>query len=153
LLKPGYVLGNNLLFFDGALVIPSKDLQLQILATHHDSPIDGHYGSAKTFELISCNFFWPGMRQSIRAYVRSCDACLRTKATQHKPYRLLKLLPIPTECWHIVSLDFVFGLLLSSGFDSILVVKDCLSKHAHYLPCLTTINAPETADLFFRESF
>jgi transposase InsO family protein len=54
---------------------------------------------------------------------------------------------------HDVSLDFIFGLLLSSGFDSILVVKDCLSKHVHYLPCLTTINAPETADLFFREIF
>jgi hypothetical protein len=104
-LKPGYVLDDNLLFFDGALVIPSKDFQLQILAT------------------------------------------------PHKLYRLLKPLPIPTECWHDVSLDFVFGLPLSSGFNSILVVKDQFSKRAHYLPCLTTINAPQTADLFFREIF
>jgi hypothetical protein len=37
-LKPGYVLDSNLLFFDGALVIPSKYLQSQILATHHDPP-------------------------------------------------------------------------------------------------------------------
>jgi hypothetical protein len=42
---------------------------------------------------------------------------------------------------------------LSSGFNSILVVKDHLSKCVHYLPCLTTINAPETADLFFCEIF
>jgi transposase InsO family protein len=93
------------------------------------------------------------MRRSIRAYVRSCNACLRAKATRHKPYGLLKPLPVPVECWHDVSLDFVFGLPLSSGFDSILVVKDRLSKRAHYLPCLTTINAQEAADLFFREIF
>jgi hypothetical protein len=93
------------------------------------------------------------MRRSIRSYVRSCDACLHAKATRHKPYRLLKPLPIPTKCWHDVSLDFVFGLPLSSGFDSILVVKDRLSKRTHYLPCLTTINAPETADLFSCEIF
>jgi hypothetical protein len=47
--------------------------------------------------------------------------------------------------------DFVFSLLLSSGFESILVVKNCLSKHTHYLPCLTTINTPKTDDLFFHE--
>jgi hypothetical protein len=152
-LKPGYVLDDNLLFFDGALVIPSKDLQSQVLATRHDSPIGGDFGIAKTFELISRDFFWPGIRRSIRAYICSCDACLRAKATRNKPYRLLKPLPVPVECWHDVSLDFVFGLPLSSGFDSILVVKDRLSKRAHYLPCLTTINAPETADLFFREIF
>jgi hypothetical protein len=32
-LKHGYFLDDNLLFFDRALVIPSKDLQSQILAT------------------------------------------------------------------------------------------------------------------------
>jgi hypothetical protein len=61
--------------------------------------------------------------------------------------------PIPSECWHDVSLDFVFSLLMSSGFNSILVVKDRLSKCAHCLPFLMTINAPITADLFFRKIF
>jgi hypothetical protein len=116
-------------------------------------PIGGHYAIAKTFKLISHDFFWPGMCRSIRAYVHCCDACLHAKATQHKPYGLLKPLPVSAEHWHDVPLNFVFGLLLSSGFDSILVVKDCLSKHTHYLPCLTTINAAETADLFFRKIF
>jgi transposase InsO family protein len=60
---------------------------------------------------------------------------------------------MPSERWHNVSLDFVFGIPLSSVFDSILVVKDCLTKCAHYIPCLTTIDAPATSELFFREIF
>jgi hypothetical protein len=60
---------------------------------------------------------------------------------------------MPTKHWHDVSLNLVFGLLLSSGFDSILVVKDRLTKHTNYIPCLTTIDAPATAELFFHEIF
>src|ERR1700721_1496050 len=38
-------------------------------------------------------------------------------------------------------MDFITGLLVSKGYDSILVVVDCLSKIAHFLPVYTSIIA------------
>ena len=88
---------DGLLFRNGLLVIPDLDLQIQILRARHDSPTAGHYGVAKTFELISRDYYWPGLRRSIRKYIRGCDVCSRAKAERHKPYGLLQPLPIPAE--------------------------------------------------------
>jgi hypothetical protein len=51
----------------------------------------------------------------------------------HKATASSKLLFLPTKHWHDVLLDLFFGLQPSSGFDLILVVKDRLSKRAHYM--------------------
>ena len=56
-----YALDNQgLLLFNNLIYVPSlaKDLQLRILQDHHDSPSAGHFGQAKTFELVSWNFYW-----------------------------------------------------------------------------------------------
>lgn len=58
-------------------------------------------------------------------------------------------LPIPSECWEIVGMDFVTGLPVSKGFDAILVVVDLLSKRPKYVPTHTTATAATTATLFF----
>jgi hypothetical protein len=46
-------------------------------------------------------------------------------------------------------MDFIVGLPISaSGNDAILVMVDCFTKMAHFLPTRTTANAPEIARLF-----
>ena len=50
-------------------------------------------------------------------------------------------------------MDFITDLPLSDSFDSILVVKDRLTKQAHYVPCNKSIDGSETANLFIREIF
>lgn len=52
--------------FRNALYIPDHaPLTLQIIKLHHDKPAAGHSGRAKTFNLISIEFFWPKLRQYI----------------------------------------------------------------------------------------
>ena len=107
----------------------------------------GHVGIAKTFELISRDYWWPQQHQFIQQYVKSCDICAQGKAVHHHPYGLLKLLPIPSHCWQSISMDFITDFPISAGHDFILVVVDCLSKMAHFIPCSKSIISEQTASL------
>lgn len=88
------------------------------------------------------------MSRYVGTYVSTCDACLRTKPIRTGPTGHLEPLPIPERRWETISADFVTELPSSSGYDSILVVVDHLSKRAHMVPTLSTITAIGTAKLY-----
>jgi hypothetical protein len=143
---PEYEVVDDLAYMDGLVVIPTLDLCMEILERCHDSPLAGHYGNAKTIELITRNYWWPGLRRMVRKYLACCDVCKRAKASRHKPYGLLQPLPIPHAPWQDISMDFQTDLPLSSHFDSIF--EDCFTKMAHFIPCNKLIHADVTAALF-----
>jgi transposase InsO family protein len=126
-------------------------LQLRIIQEYHDTPSAGHPGRDKTFELIARDYYWPKMRETIAQYVRNCFECRRSKPTHHAPYGILRPLPIPTRPWEELSMDFVTGLPLSEGFDAVMVIVDRLTKQRHLIPCHTTANAKDVADIYLRE--
>jgi len=87
---------SRLLMYDGLIWIPDDDtLRLRILRDHHEVHAAGHPGRARTLELISRSFYWPGQRKYIHRYVDHCDTCHRIKPIRHAPFGLLKPLELP----------------------------------------------------------
>ena len=55
---------------------------------------------------------------------------------------------IPEKLWQYISVDFIMKLLLSKGYDSILVVCDRFSKMSHFVVTTEKTMAEELARLF-----
>jgi hypothetical protein len=139
---------------DDRIYVPdSGTLRLRVLQYAHDHPISGHYGINKTLELIRRAYTWPGIRGYVQHYCKSCVTCARSKSQRHKPYGLLKQLPIPERPWHSISMDFIEHLPQSDGHTAILVVVDRFTKQAVFIPTYDTITAVQLADLFVLHVF
>src|SRR5258708_7103591 len=153
-LPSGWEWAEGQLRFQGRLYVPDQEiLHLQVIRNYHDHPSAGHFGEARTSELICRNFHWPGLRQMVKDYVASCATCAHAKSPRHKPYGKLKQLPIPSRPWSSISMDFIKQLPDSEGFSAILVIIDCLTKQAIFIPSHDTVNAPQVAQLFLIHVF
>ncbi|KAD4888403.1 hypothetical protein E3N88_20476 [Mikania micrantha] len=147
-----FTLVDGLLFFRNRLVIPDvADLRLRLLHAAHDSPVGGHGGFLKTSKRLSLQYFWPQMTKDIRLYVQRCLICQQQKYQTASPAGLLQPLPIPTQIWEDVSMDFIVGLPPSNKMDAILVVIDRLSKYAHFVCLAHPFTAKSVAALFCKE--
>ena len=89
-------------------------------------------------DLIHHDYTWPGLCEFVKKYCKSCTTCMHSKPQHHKPYGLLKQLPMPECPWNSISMDFIETLPTSTGCDSILVIVDQLSKQGIFIP--TTIH-------------
>ena len=104
-------------------------------------------------QFIQNSYFWPNIRKEVEKYVRSCKICqvskgIATNAGLYMP------LPVPTQPWVDISMDFVLGLPHTQrGNDSIFVVVDRFSKMVHFIPYKKTTDAVNVAQLFFRDVY
>ena len=126
----------------------SSDLRLRILQYLHDHILSGHPGQNKTTSLILRDYTWPGLREFVKKYCKSCTTCMRAKPQRHKPYGLLKQLPVPERPWNSISMDFIETLPTSSGCDSILVIVDRSSKQGIFVPTTIHCTSEDLALLF-----
>ena len=93
------------------------------------------------------------MHEFIKDYVRTYGTCIYNKAKRHQPYRLLKQLPIPSQLWKFISMDFIEQLPEFQGFTDISVVVDCLTKQAIFISTKRLINTAKLAKVFIRDIF
>jgi hypothetical protein len=112
-----------------------------------------HEGLHKTFQRIRANFYWPKMREDIKATIHECEVCQRHKVEQLSLAGLLHPLPIPKQVWEDISMDFVDGLPVSNGKSSIMVVVDRLSKYSHFIPITHPYTAVNVVQIFFENVF
>jgi hypothetical protein len=131
----------------------TNDLRLRVLRDKHDHILSGHFGQAKTLELVRRDYIWPGLRSFVRDFCLSCIRCKRAKPVRHKPYGNIRQLPIPQHPWHSISMDFIEQLPDSHGFTSILVIVDRLTKQALFIPTVDKVTSEMLAEIFVLHVF
>jgi hypothetical protein len=140
---------SGLLFYRNRLYVPDlEDLKATLLQKTHSDLSAGHPGRSKTYELLSRNFYWPGMTKYVDRWVKNCHTCRRITPSREGHQGVLKPLPVPGKAWKHLSMDFITHLPESQGFDAILVVVCRLTKFRRIIPCKGTCNAEELARLF-----
>ncbi|QRW16712.1 Retrotransposable element Tf2 protein [Rhizoctonia solani] len=138
----------DLLWYRGKLVVPDHEpLKERLLKEFHDSPLAGHPGQQRTLELLSQNYWWPGMKSSAKEWVECCPTCQANRQA-HAPVIALKPLEVPPYPFHTILYDFITGFPKSQGHDAILVVIDSFSKFGHFIPTSKKVTSKGLADLF-----
>ena len=144
----------GLILYRGKVYVPKDEaLRTEIVRIHHDLPPAGHPGQWKTLELVSRNYWWPGMGKFVKEYVGTCDTCRRTKPVRSRPQGLLKPNEIPERPGQIVTCDYIVGLPEIDGHNAIQLMADRHGKLVHLVPCSDEIDAGGAADVFIREYF
>jgi hypothetical protein len=150
-----YHITDGLLYEGDRVYIPADStLRTKILGECHDTPITGHLGRDKTLERVRRAYFWPGWERDTRAFVRSCDACQRSKARNQAPSGLLQPIPLPENRWEHVTMDLITCLPRTrANHTAIAVFVDRLTKQLHAVAVRDEITAPELARVFFDNVF
>ena len=115
----------------------------------HDSTFAGHPGKDAMYAMLTHQFYWPGIANDVRCFVRNCHLCGSNKIWQEQKHGLLKPLPIPERKWQEISIDFITELPLSNGYTNLAVFTDQLGKGTIIEP-MDKINADTTIQMFIR---
>ena len=82
----------ELVLKEGKVYIPKdEELKVEIIWWHYDIPAAGHEGQQKTVELVTRNYWWPGVTKDVGRYVEGCDLCQRMKNKTEEVVGKLKL--------------------------------------------------------------
>nr|GFA51964.1 putative reverse transcriptase domain-containing protein [Tanacetum cinerariifolium] len=109
-------------------------------------------GSDKMYQDLKQLYWWSNMKAKIATYVSKCLTCVNVKAEHQRPSGLLQQPEIPIWKWERITMDFIIGLPRTpSGYDSIWVIVDRLSKSAHFLLVKTTDNMEKLTQLYLKK--
>ncbi|QRW23688.1 Retrotransposable element Tf2 protein [Rhizoctonia solani] len=143
-----YEMEAGLLFYQGQIVVPDVGtLRTDLLHIFHNSPLAGHPGRQRTLELVSRNYYWPGICSDTYWHVDSCKTCQRIRKPKYAsiPPQPLEL---PVRPWQHVSYNMIVDLPRDGNCDSILVIVDSFTKYGIFVKCSKKLKAPKLAELF-----
>jgi len=134
---------------EGKVYVPKdEELRTEVIRLHHDVPVAGHGGRWKTVELVTRNYWWPGVTRDVGKYVEGCNLYQRIKNRTEEPVGKLKLSEVLQKMWTHLTVDFITKLLVVAGKDVILVVCDRLSKMIYFVATTEGTSAEGLARLF-----
>jgi len=134
---------------EGRIYVLEGELKGEIVQLHHDTPVGGHGGRWKTTELVTRNYWWPGVTKEVGRYVDRYDACQRYKNQSEALAGKLMPNAIPEKPWSHISADFITKLPLAQGYDAILVVCNRFRKIAHFIATMEKTSAEGLTKLFW----
>jgi hypothetical protein len=123
-----------------------------IMHESHKSKYSIHPGSDKMYHDLKLLYWWPNMKADIATYVSKCLTCSKVKSEHQKPSGPLQQPKIPMWKWERITMDFITKLpKTSSGYDSIWVIVDRLTKSAHFIPIKETYKMEQLTRLYVKE--
>ena len=139
----------DLVLKEGKIYVPKdKELRIEIIWLHYDVLVVGHRRKWKTVELVTRNYWQPGVTREVGRYVEGCDLYQQIKNRAEEIAGKLKLGEVPEKPWTHISVDFITKLLIVAGKDAILVVCDRLTKMMHFVAITEGTTAEGLARLF-----
>jgi len=98
---------------EGRIYVPKRELRGKVIQLYHDTLVEEHKERWKTTELVTRNYWWPGVTKEVGKYMDGCGTCQRYKNQSEAPVG--KLIPnaIPEKPWSHISADFITKLLLA----------------------------------------
>ena len=142
----------GVLTYEGRIYVPKDDLlRNKVISLFHHNRESSHFGALKTAELVSRDFYRPGMDSTVRKYIPGCELWHPIMARRHAHHGTNIPLPPPSQPWEGVTMDIVTDHPEStpSRYTGIMVIVDRLTQMVIYLPFRKDIDSPELARLFF----
>ena len=99
---------NSIMYKERKVYISKDDiLRAEIIRLHHSTPVGGHGGQQKTVELVTQNFWWPGVTKKVKQYVEEYNSCQRNKNCTEQLVDKSMPNSIPEKPWMHISADFI----------------------------------------------
>lgn len=131
----------------------SKEWRCKVMNWMHDSSIGGHLGVLSTYQRVKKLFYWPKLKEEVMRHVRGYEVCQLNKHEHVPTPGLLEPIPVPTQAWQTICMDFITGLPKSEGKEVILVIIDKFTKYAHFIALSHLVRAVEVAQLFLERVY
>ena len=94
---------SELIRYKRRIYIPTP-LQARVISWYHDYLV--HPGETRMEQTLCANYYWPGMREQIQNFVKTCHECQLSKK-QRKKYGHLPPKRAETEKWSRVNVDLI----------------------------------------------
>jgi hypothetical protein len=123
-------------------IIVPRALCSELIRLHHDSPLAGHMGSAKTYRRLKEKYTWTRMKEDVWRYCRGCVGCQKAKPSNKPPTGLMQHTEtnIPGQ---MIGLDLLGPLPRSTrGHEYLLVSVDYFSKWVNLVPLKSAKTRP-----------
>ena len=117
------------------VVVPLKWIS-SLLETIHCSPLGGHLGIVKTYNLIKQRYYWVNMFTNIANFIATCHVCLTTNKRPKFNKLPMKIREPITTTYSTVTVDTVGPLpVANNGSRYIQVCVDHASRHITAWDC------------------
>lgn len=142
----------NLIHQGWKLCVPQENIE-DVMRECHDSPISAHGGCHKTVHKIREKYFWPTIKDDVNRYVKKCEICRTSKATNMNQLTPMGNYRDPVEPFRMIAMDYIGPYPTSkNGNKFLLVIVDIFSKYVVMKP-IRNSSAKITVDRMRREIF
>jgi hypothetical protein len=157
MLATDWTTNRKLLLFQEQCYVPVNQLLCRcILQLYHDSPVAGHFSQQNTAAFLKQDYYWPGMRSFVSAYMRGYATCQQVKVNTHPTIPPLQpiLAKLRDHPFQFVTCNFIMALPQSNGYMALMVLVNYDSiKGAIFIPCTEKTDTLKTAKPYYQYVF